>query len=221
MRNATPDTDSHNVPHLPAGVGRPPPRSQATLDAIARAKREANFIDEQLLPAGLRAILGINEGDMSAMGVRLYLIRITAGITDPVEKMMVQQFSIAHHRLLQLHSRATETQSLEAVKVYNAAAARLQGELRRLALAIRTYRAPVSPKTFTVVEQQNVATRQEVTFHSYDTEHKKFHSRDIEVGSEPQESNHANLRDNGQGPQPGADRLRKSGALEGLHTGRP
>jgi len=127
-------------------------------DAIERARKEAAFLEEQCAAVGLRVAMGIDPDDMSILGVRLYMLRITNGIKDPVEKMLVQQFTLAHHRLVQLHGQASDAQGLEAVKVFNAAAARLQGELRRLALAIRQYRMPAGQKSFSVVHQQNVVS---------------------------------------------------------------
>lgn len=136
----------------------PPSPAEERQAAVDRARWELLLLEERWTPMGLRAVLGLGQEEMSVLGVRMFLLKITSGIKDPVEKMLVQQFTIAHHRLLQLHGQAAETQNLEAVKVFNAAAARLQGELRRLALAIRQYRLPVGQKTFSVVHQQNVVS---------------------------------------------------------------
>ena len=45
------------------------------------------------------------------------------------------------------------------IEVLNAAATKLTAEIRRLCLAVREYRAPITPKNVTVVRQQNVAAR--------------------------------------------------------------
>jgi hypothetical protein len=123
---------------------------------LTRAEQESLLVENTLVPAQLLAILGGDKAYMSVLGVRMFLAKLTAGIRDPIEKMLVQEFAVAHHRLLQLHTNAAEVKSTEAVKVYNAAAARLQGELRRLALAIRAYRLPPGQKSFSVINQQNV-----------------------------------------------------------------
>lgn len=194
------------------GAGRPstPPPSPG---GKPRVEQEAALLEDRIAPLGLRAVLGFGDDLLSLEGVEAYMRKITRGISDPVELMMLQQYTVAHHRLLQLHGQAANAQDNEAVKVFNAAAARLQGELRRLALAIRQYRAPVSTKTFTVVEQQNVASKQEVTYVAQAADHKKLHSRDIEQGS------NADGRDHAQEPEPRARWLREQEALEGAHTG--
>jgi hypothetical protein len=69
-----------------------------------------------------------------------------------------------HHRLAKLHLQACSATSPEAVKIYNAACARLSGELRRMVLALRTYRSPVSTRAVTFVKMQAVAERQDVRF---------------------------------------------------------
>ena len=49
-------------------------------------------------------------------------------------------------RLVDLHSQAALAKSHDAVKVYTSAAARLLGEIRRVALALREYRGKPSKK---------------------------------------------------------------------------
>lgn len=143
----------------PGPTSTPPPSPvEEQQAAVDRARAEALLLEERWTPVGLRTVLGFSPDDMSILGVRMFLLKITSGVKDPVEKMLVQQFTVAHHRLFQLHTQAAETQNLEAVKVYNAAAARLQGEIRRLALAIRQYRMPAGQKSFSVVHQQNVVS---------------------------------------------------------------
>lgn len=192
---------------------QPPSPVEEQQAAVDRARAEALLLEEKWTPVGLRSVLGFSPDDMSILGVRMFLLKITSGVKDPVEKMLVQQFTVAHHRLFQLHTQAAETQNLEAVKVYNAAAARLQGEIRRLALAIRQYRAPVATRTFTVVEQQNVATKQEVTYVAQGADQKKLHSHDIEQGS------NADGPDRTQEPQSRASWLREQETMAGAHTG--
>ena len=75
---------------------------------------------------------------------------------DPIERMLIEQSVLAHHHLGHLYLRAgsaTDAQELEAIL---GAAARLLGEFRRTALALRSYREPAaSPKV--LVAQQNIA----------------------------------------------------------------
>src|SRR5208283_1342618 len=86
---------------------------------------------------------------------------------DPIEKALVEQLFLAHHRLAKLQVQADAAKTREAIKVLNAAVVRLAGEFRRLALAIRAYRLPPSSRNFNLIHQQNVATaggQQEVQY---------------------------------------------------------
>jgi len=60
--------------------------------------------------------------------------------TDPVERMLLEQLALAHHSIGRLHVRAGTAEGLEAVTACHAAAARLQAEFRRSALALQAYR---------------------------------------------------------------------------------
>jgi hypothetical protein len=63
--------------------------------------------------------------------------------TDPVERMLLEQLALAHFRIGQLHVSAAKATGIEAVKILNSATARLLGEFRRTALAVRVYRTRV------------------------------------------------------------------------------
>jgi len=90
------------------------------------------------------------------------LLREAGDPIDPIEQLLIEQLLLAHHALGRLHMRASEATSPEAAKAYYGAASRLMGEVRRLALAIRTYRTPVQAKNFTVVRQQNIGQSQQI-----------------------------------------------------------
>ena len=112
---------------------------------------------EMLFPACFSSVVGTEN--VEAMGAKVYLnsfVRDAGEPTDPIELILLQQLLMAHHRVAQLHARAEGVTSPEAVKILNAAASRLLSEVRRLALAIRQYRSPISPRQFSVVHQQNV-----------------------------------------------------------------
>ena len=57
--------------------------------------------------------------------------------------MLLEQLALAHFRIAQLHVCAGTAKSIEGAKVYNSVTARLWGEFRRTALALRAYRAHV------------------------------------------------------------------------------
>jgi hypothetical protein len=56
--------------------------------------------------------------------------------------MMLEQLLPAHLRCAQFQANAGQAQSLQAVQLYNAAAARLLAEFRLTALALKAYREP-------------------------------------------------------------------------------
>ncbi len=66
--------------------------------------------------------------------------------TDPVERMLLEQLALAHHSIGRLHFRAGITENLDATTACHAAAARLQAEFRRTALALHEYREKTGKK---------------------------------------------------------------------------
>ena len=127
--------------------------------AMAKAERQADIIQDAAFPASMAAAIPLGS-QVGASGFKIYLDRLledAGSPTDPIEKMMIEQLALAHHRIAQLHVQADSAETVDAKKVYAAAAVRLTGEFRRLGLAIRVYRQPISTKHFTVVKQQNIA----------------------------------------------------------------
>ncbi len=59
---------------------------------------------------------------------------------DPIEIMMIEQLALAHFNAGLLHCRAANSSSFECAGVYSNAAAHLQAEQRRSALALQAYR---------------------------------------------------------------------------------
>lgn len=111
----------------------------------------------------------MGQQNVDAPGAKVYFnsyLRDAGEPVDPVEKILLEQLLLAHHRLAQLHARAEGASGAEHLKILNGAASRLLSEVRRLALAIRQYRSPLSPRQFHVVHQQNVVTAgdQKVTY---------------------------------------------------------
>jgi len=68
--------------------------------------------------------------------------------SDPLIRILVEQLAFAHLRLAGLHGSASSAKSTDAVKVYNAACARLMAEVRRSVLTIDSMRgkSPAIPK---------------------------------------------------------------------------
>jgi hypothetical protein len=63
---------------------------------------------------------------------------------DPVERMLLEQLAWAHHVLGRLHVQAGSRDNAEEATAFHAAAARLMGEFRRSALALKSYRQPAA-----------------------------------------------------------------------------
>ncbi len=148
---ASPSSHSRAEPDPDSG-----PRIFAT-----QAELEAAKINEASVPLTLIAILAQSLGELSYQGMKLAYdeyLKAAGNPTDPTERMLLEELFMAHHRLMQLHGEAALTNSLEGQKVLNTLAVRLQGEIRRLALALRHYRSPVSGRSFSVVHQQNVSS---------------------------------------------------------------
>jgi hypothetical protein len=91
-----------------------------------------------LIPACFSSVVG--QDNVGATEAKTYFnsfLRDAGEPTDPLEKILLEQLLMAHHRVAQLHARAEGVTLPEAMKILNAATTRLLGEVRRLALAIR------------------------------------------------------------------------------------
>jgi hypothetical protein len=143
-------SQAQNAP--PPGKPAPP---HAKPDEAPRHPALAHLTREQIGALVARnAVIGpvmaevIGEQRVSPVSAQLYLSALfkeAGDPKDPIERMLVEQAALAHHRLIDLHKRANRAELIDHVKVFNAAAIRLTGEFRRLALALRTYRSPVTP----------------------------------------------------------------------------
>ena len=132
----------------PSQTPEPPPPQADEPSACERPApsqtpgRQAEIVKRAIIPACLASALQMNEC-VGASGYRLYLeqLRREAGDpSDPIEIMLLEQLAICHLRAAQLQGRAGEAVSMEAIELYNIAAARLSSEFRKTALALQTYR---------------------------------------------------------------------------------
>jgi hypothetical protein len=117
-----------------------PPGDQREPTAAERAARQAEALRSAVFPACMSLALGL-DGQVGPSGYRAYLEQLLKDVRDPIERMLIEQLALAHFRLAQLHGDAGQAKGVEAVKILNSVAARMLGELRRTALAIRLYRA--------------------------------------------------------------------------------
>jgi hypothetical protein len=156
-------TDSPMSKHVDEDQ-QPPEIPEVHVTNPARA-REAAIIRDLVFPACMAASLGLSEQTATASGFKVFLDKLKedAGAgDDPIVAMLLEQLALAHLRIADLHSKAQEARQLEAVAVYSSAAARLTGEFRRCALALKKYRAPNQATTVIHrVEQANVSHAQQ------------------------------------------------------------
>jgi len=149
-----------NEPATPKPEAGPPPGPTIVVNFPPNYEayhREAVIARDFVIPAALSQIIG--DERVSTLGAASYLTTIFPdGKTpsDPVEKILLEQLAMAHHRSVLLNLRAHRAADPECLAIYSTAATRLGAEIRRLGLAIRQYRQPSSSKSFSVVHQQNV-----------------------------------------------------------------
>ena len=142
-----------STPNGKPSAGAVPPRDDRQKEIDRRT------VAEITVPSALSTILGGTL--VGSTGVKVAFddfLKEAGSPTDPIERCLVEQYFLGHHRLVRLQAEAATATGIEFVKALNAAAVRLQGEQRRLAMTIRQYRAPIAQKSFAVIGQQNVVT---------------------------------------------------------------
>ena len=146
----------------PAATAPQPARSPSAGKVVSgihyRAPKEsvdACVVRDLKIPAALAVITETARSSGARVAMDEFLAE-AGGSKDPLERILLQQVLLAHHRIADLHARAAEAKNLIVAKECSAAAARLTGELRRLILSIRVYRQPPAQRSFSVITQQNV-----------------------------------------------------------------
>jgi hypothetical protein len=127
---------------------------------LACVQRKAGILRDCAFATAMAISIPIGK-DAGAAGFKLYLDRLlkdSGDPTDPIERMIIEQIALAHHRICQLHIQVELAKTAEAAKVYSTAAVRLTGEFRRLALALRNYRQPMPKRMVQFVKQQNLSS---------------------------------------------------------------
>jgi hypothetical protein len=133
----------------------PPPAAKRIFKS--KTELDAATVREVLIPGCLAALIG--SPDLSHAGIKLAFDQTMRDAGDPqdvVERMLIEQLYLCHHRLAILHAQAAEAKGPESAKILNTAATRLMDEFRKSSLALRAYRTPPS-RSFAVIHQQNVA----------------------------------------------------------------
>jgi hypothetical protein len=177
--------DEETAALVPSFPGEDPQERQA---AGAQLQELAHRLKDEHIATYLGAITsrvagsGLPPPPLACHRYLTQLRRDAGDPADPVERMMIEQIALAHHKIGELYYRARRANSPEKVKVYNAAIAALLGEFRRMALALKSYREPTPAKHVTVVRQQNLAQSQQVAYLDGEMPHR------AEAGSEKPEN---------------------------------
>ena len=110
---------------LPTLLGAVPGASEPAIKAVVLVTQE------------------IFSSKISMLAVKKAMEQIHAqcgNATDPVERMMLEQLTLAHHSIGRLMAKAATADNLEHAEMYHSMSARLLGEIGRLALCIKSYR---------------------------------------------------------------------------------
>jgi hypothetical protein len=194
-------SESSTTPTTALALSSPEPVPDRTQrirqEAQAKYGQLGQTIAEAFPASVLNNVAGkVFKGAVNPGGFKAFLDSVLAaagGPSDPVEIMMVQQLTWAHHHAGNLVSSAAQATTLQEVEVYNQALARIMGEFRRCSLALREYRSGASPKQITVVKQQNVAAgNQNVAMIDGKTD---SNDHDTELGSKHAKLNHVEFAD--------------------------
>ena len=191
-----------------------PPQSQPPPAATEhKPKQQCNsavdFVDKFVIAGALADILGVGP-KVDGYDAKDYLakfLRDAGQPTDPIERLMLEQLALAHFRLITLHGQASRATQPEAMKIFNAAAVRLMGEIRRYALAIRAYRLPPGQKMVSIVRQQNVVSNgsQQVAYVDNGPQKETLFARDqVNNNSVLEDSSNGGFPTTNQEPSPGS-----------------
>jgi hypothetical protein len=123
------------------GQNSPPGLGDARHAAAQRVAESADVLRRVYVPASMAVAAANPRFDAGAC--RAFLDRFVedAGSPhDPVHRVLLEQVAFAHLRLADLHAQAATAKQAELIRVYSSAAARLFGEIRRTAMALREYR---------------------------------------------------------------------------------
>lgn len=148
--------------------------------------------------------------------VNLYFHRVLQDLgnpTDPIERVLIEQILMAHHNVGRLYAKAAHANHLEAERVYLGAAALLAGELRRTALAFRSY------KTAKPVESSGDETCQAAPSEDADPEAMK-EGIDSEISSVSEGEDHVEVTIPLSEPAARGNRSPKPSASKRVHRRR-
>ena len=105
-------------------------------------EQQSFAVKNVIAPAALATAMGV-ESKIETSGCRVYLddlVKDSGNPVDPVEIMLLEQTAMCHLLAMKLQSKASGAEGTEAIELYLSGAARLRGEFRKTALALKEYR---------------------------------------------------------------------------------
>ena len=105
-------------------------------------EQQSFAVKNVMAPAALAAAMGV-ENKIETSGCRVYLddlVRESGNPSDPVEIMLLEQLAMCHQYSIQMQALSKKAEGIEAIELYLSGAARLSGEFRKTALALKEYR---------------------------------------------------------------------------------
>lgn len=119
------------------------PSLQVETDSVAQ--HYAAHMHESSGSAYLYCTMAHVFRDVGPDAYKAYLRQVLADAgdpTDPIERMLLEQITLAHHNVGRLHVKAAAAESLEEARIYLGSAALLTGEFRRTVATLKKYREP-------------------------------------------------------------------------------
>jgi hypothetical protein len=102
---------------------------------------QASVVKRDITPTALAMVLHM-KNMIGAYGYRGFLdemIQESGNPSDPLEIMLIEQTAMCHLLSMKLQSKASEAEGTEPIDLYMSEAARLSGEFRETALALKEY----------------------------------------------------------------------------------
>ena len=143
------DTTEPSAPPIPV-----PPTPEAI-------QRGVQVLHHGMTSAWLGLFLGDQLQDqIPAQSLLDFAVEVRAELQpkDNLEKLLVDSALLSHFKAAQLMAEASVV-DLQRAEIYLNAAPKFLAEFRKCVLALKEYRSPVIAKQVTVVQQQNVAQR--------------------------------------------------------------
>lgn len=120
------------------------------------APRGTAILTNAVTLGAMKAVLDRSMSGLSVCDLQRLLdeyMKAAGNLTDPVERMLLEQLVTDHHYVLQMKVQACRAETVDQLVAYNTLLVRFRGEFRQSVLALRQYRSPVSGRSVKVVQQ--------------------------------------------------------------------